>query len=100
MKYIFLEKTGNKEDQFYKEYLYSITDNKDFDYSKLSDSEKSLIHFKDDSNATEISVAHNSPENFNHIFGDIYIYILRNNLSEQKLLKFTIDEKNNIEKAE
>lgn len=100
MKYIFLEKTGNKEDQFYKEYLYFITDNKDFDYSKLSDSEKSLIHFKDDSNATEISVAHNSPENFNHIFGDIYIYILRNNLSEQKLLKFTIDEKNNIEKAE
>lgn len=80
--------------------MYFITDNKDFDYSKLSDSEKSLIHFKDDSNATEISGAHNSPENFNHIFGNIYIYILRNNLSEQKLLKFTIDEENNIEKAE
>ena len=41
MKYIFLEKTGNKEDPFYTEYLYFITDNKDFDYSKLSDSEKS-----------------------------------------------------------
>ncbi len=100
MKYIFLEKTDNKEDPFYTEYLYFITDNKDFDYSKLSDSEKSLIHFKDDSNATEISVAHNSPENFNHIFGNIYIYILHNNLSEQKFLKFTIDEENNIEKAE
>ena len=100
MKYIFLEKTDNKKDPFYTEYLYFITDNKDFDYSKLSDSEKSLIHFKDDSNATEISVAHNSPENFNHIFGNIYIYILHNNLYEQKLLKFTIDEENNIEKAE
>ena len=79
MKYIFLEKTGNKEDPFYTEYLYFITDNKDFDYSKLSDSEKSLIHFKDDSNATEISVAHNSPENFLYSKNPKFMYEIFSN---------------------
>lgn len=105
MKYIFLEKTGNKEDPFYKEYLYFITDNKDFDYSKLSDFEKSLIHFKVSTTQFnisnfEISVEHNSPSGLESTFGHIYLFFLHNKLSEEPILKFTVDNDNNIIKVE
>ena len=46
MKYIFLEKHGSNSDPLYKEYLYFITDDKNFDYSTLSNNQKKLIHFK------------------------------------------------------
>lgn len=105
MKYIFLEKTGKEESSFYKEYLYFITDNKDFNYSKLSNTEKSLIHFKVSTTQFnisnfEISVEHNSPNGFESIFGNIYLFFLHNKLSEEPILKFTVDNDNNIIKVE
>lgn len=105
MKYIFLEKTDNKEEQSYNEYLYFITDNENFDYSELSDFEKSLIHFKVSTTQFnvsnfEISVEHNSPNGFESVFGNIYLFFLHNKLSEKTVLKFTVDNDNNIIKVE
>lgn len=105
MKYIFLEKTGKEESSFYKEYLYFITDNEDFNYSKLSNTEKSLIHFKVSTTQFnisnfEISVEHNSPNGFESTFGNIYLFFLHNKLSEEPILKFTVDNDNNIIKVE
>ncbi len=99
MKYIFLEKIVNNNDPSLNKYFYFITDNKETNYLNLLDTEKTLIHFKDGS-THEISFDHNSPKDYEPIFGEIYLYILHNNLSNQPLLKFTIDDNNNIEKAE
>ena len=105
MKYIFLEKHGSNSDPLYKEYLYFITDDKNFDYSTLSDNQKKLIHFKicvPESDCSNIlnSFNHNSPKNYESAFGNIYSYIFGNNLFEQSFFKFTIDDNNKVIKAE
>ena len=105
MKYIFLEKHGSNSNPLYKEYLYFITDDKNFDYSTLSDNQKKLIHFKicvPESDCSNIlnSVNHNSLKNYESAFGNIYSYIFGNNLFEQSFFKFTIDDNNKVIKAE
>ena len=99
MKYIFLEKIVNNNESSLNKYFYFITDNKETNYLNLLDTEQTLIHFKE-GHTHEISFDHNSPKDYEAIFGKIYLYILHNNLSNQPLLKFTIDDNNNIEKAE
>ena len=79
MKYIFLEKHGSNSDPLYKEYLYFITDDKNFDYSTLSDNQKKLIHFKicvPESDCSNIlnSFNHNSPKIMNLLL-EIFIHI-------------------------
>lgn len=95
MKYIFLEKTSNCKSPV--NYYYFITNDKNLIYADIPKEDKESIYF-DIHTLTPLSFEHNSKNGLEKIFGEIFIYIIHNNLLNKKILKFSIND--NIIKAE
>ena len=96
MNFIYVEKISetilNNGKKYYN-YLYYITKEKNFNYKDLENKDKEHFCF---SREPGKSISHNTPPTNVSLIGNVFINVSGLNLTNYKLIKFTVDNNNII----